>query len=112
MLARVDRERRPRQVKRTRNPTVTRKIKIAIGAALIAVPLLAGCADDEANALQGAPAKTDAAIEMCTEPRPEICTREYDPVCALLADGEWRTYATGCVACSDPKVTGYRPQPC
>lgn len=49
----------------------------------------------------------------CTEPRPEICTREYNPVCATLNTGsEEKTYATGCTACADPAVTKYRQGPC
>ena len=51
-------------------------------------------------------------ITACTEPRPQICTREYRPVCATLADGSTKTYATGCTACSDPKVSGYRNLAC
>ena len=53
-----------------------------------------------------------STITACTEPRPQICTREYRPVCATLADGSTKTYATGCTACSDPKVSGYRDLAC
>jgi len=49
---------------------------------------------------------------ICTEPRPQICTREYDPVCATLQDGNVKTYATGCTSCSDDAVKGYRPGEC
>jgi hypothetical protein len=48
----------------------------------------------------------------CTEPRPQMCTREYRPVCATLNDGTQKTYANGCTACSDPKVKGHFPGPC
>jgi hypothetical protein len=43
----------------------------------------------------------------CEAPRPEICTREYRPVCARLQDGSWKTYATGCTACADETVAGW-----
>jgi len=48
----------------------------------------------------------------CTDPRPELCTREYNPVCAKLIDASKKTYATGCTACSDQKVSGYYPGAC
>ncbi|MGR9099908.1 MAG: hypothetical protein ACU826_05005 [Gammaproteobacteria bacterium] len=62
-------------------------------------------------------------IVRCEEPRPQICTQEYLPVCALRDTGircvttpcdstEWKTYANGCGACSDPKVEGYIPGDC
>ena len=46
-------------------------------------------------------------IILCEQPRPQICTREYDPVCATLEGGEVKTYATGCTSCADTKVTSY-----
>ena len=55
---------------------------------------------------------TNEALMQCTDPRPQICTREYDPVCATLEDGSVKTYATGCTACSDQQVTSYRPASC
>jgi hypothetical protein len=55
--------------------------------------------------------------------RPEICTREYVPVCGLrdtgircvtppCPSGEWRTYGNACEACSDASVTGYTEGAC
>ena len=49
---------------------------------------------------------------LCEEPRPQICTREYNPVCATLKDGSKRTGSTGCTSCSDPKVVGYKKGAC
>jgi hypothetical protein len=51
-------------------------------------------------------------MELCTDPRPQICTNEYNPVCATLNDGTVKTYATGCTACSDPLVTGWNLGEC
>jgi hypothetical protein len=59
----------------------------------------------------------------CRMPRPEICTREYRPVCARVDTGKRcvttpcdssveETRPTGCTACADPKVLGYRPGAC
>ncbi len=53
-----------------------------------------------------------APPNLCTDPRPEICTQQYVGVCASLADGSTRTTATGCTACADPEVVGWRPGEC
>ena len=49
---------------------------------------------------------------LCEEPRPQICTREYNPVCATLKDGATKTGSTGCTSCSDPEVVGYKMGAC
>jgi hypothetical protein len=49
---------------------------------------------------------------LCEEPRPQICTREYDPVCAKLQDGSVKTYATGCTSCADASVESYKKGAC
>jgi len=57
--------------------------------------------------------KDSHIFTQCKEPRPEICTREYNPVCATLNTGsEEKTYATGCTACADPGAIKYRQGPC
>lgn len=59
----------------------------------------------------------------CQEPRPELCTQQYDPVCAQRDTGircvttpcdssEWRSYSNACTACADAAVYGYRPGGC
>lgn len=59
----------------------------------------------------------------CKDPRPEICTQDYRPVCAQRDTGircvttpcdstEWVTRSNGCSACSDTNVLGHRPGKC
>lgn len=65
------------------------------------------------NDRSAAAQKDSHVYTQCTEPRPEICTREYNPVCATLSTGsEEKTFATGCTACADPSVIKYRQGPC
>lgn len=45
----------------------------------------------------------------CTSPRPQVCTMQYDPVCATLKDGAQATYSSGCNACADVAVKAYLP---
>jgi hypothetical protein len=60
---------------------------------------------------------------VCSEPRPQICTHDYNPVCATRNTGlnsvttqqpttENKTYSNGCSACSDKNVISYRPGSC
>ena len=51
-------------------------------------------------------------VTACAEPRPEVCTMEYIPVCGHRYDGERKTYPNACSACSDPDVAGRDPGPC
>ncbi|MDX2446581.1 MAG: hypothetical protein QNK29_05200 [Desulfobacterales bacterium] len=48
----------------------------------------------------------------CIEPRPEICTQEYVPVCGYLEDGSQKTYSNACSACSDKKIIRYKVSSC
>lgn len=41
---------------------------------------------------------------VCEEPRPEMCTRDYRPVCGTLSSNKHKTYSNGCTACSDSNV--------
>lgn len=82
-------------------------INKVISLVLISVLISACAAYSEKDA---DPSVSDLII--CQEPRPQICTNEYNPVCARLKDGTTRTDATGCTACSDPEVVGYKMGAC
>lgn len=57
-------------------------------------------------------ARQASPTTQCTDPRPQICTMEYLPVCASLADGSQTTYASGCSACADAAVVSHVPGEC
>lgn len=62
--------------------------------------------------------KEEAAQTECVTPRPQFCTSEYLPVCAVRDTGvrcittpcdstEQREYGNACDACADPEVYSY-----
>jgi hypothetical protein len=69
----------------------------------------AGCAASPPAAKTGGGAE---GLLPCEEPRPEMCTMQYDPVCGALEGGDSKTYSNACVACSDRAVFGYSEGPC
>lgn len=95
---------------------------------MLAVLLSAGCNNNEAtgnDATEQAPPSAETPLiaappveapagtmTLCTEPRPEICTMDYNPVCGSLEDGSTKTYSNGCSACSDSAVTGWTQGTC
>lgn len=62
--------------------------------------------------LSAALAGEEPALTSCPEPRPEICTMDYTPVCARHTDGSFKTYSNGCTACTNPSVEGYVEDAC
>lgn len=48
----------------------------------------------------------------CTDPRPQICTMEYNPTCAERSDGTTADYSSPCNACADDNVVSYVPGAC
>jgi hypothetical protein len=76
---------------------------------VLASLLITACAAQNTNDIN-APGALD--LILCQEPRPQICTHEYRPVCATLKDGSRQTGATGCTSCSDNEVVGYRKGAC
>lgn len=55
---------------------------------------------------------TAGEIAKCRDPRPQLCTADYNPVCGVRGDGTEKTYSNACSACADPAVTGHRPGAC
>lgn len=63
------------------------------------------------------------AFTQCTDPRAEMCTKEYRPVCGVVDTGvrcittpcdstEQRNFGNACMACAEAKTTGYWPVAC
>ena len=61
---------------------------------------------------------TSSSYKACKSPRPEMCTHQFQPVCAKRDTGvrcfttpcpstEKATYGNACSACADKKVIGY-----
>lgn len=73
-------------------------------AATALVSVLAACSTS--------PPSADGSVHQCEDPRPQVCTLEYAPVCAFRGGGERREYSNGCSACADPEVSGYTDGAC
>ena len=82
-------------------------VKIMI---LLTVNFISSCSNTDTSRL-------DEPIH-CKSPRPELCSMDYNPVCATRDNGvrcvttpcastETATYSNGCSACSDKKVYSY-----
>ena len=82
--------------------------------AVILSVLLAGCGTSQspAPALPPEPAPVEDPVAQCSEPRPQVCTMEYNPVCARRMDDTSGTYSSPCNACADDSVTRYVPGVC
>lgn len=70
---------------------------------LLTILFVAGCSPTEEI--------SDNTITVCPDIRPEICTQQYQPVCAQTSDSE-KTFSNACVACSDASVVGYVADAC
>jgi len=49
----------------------------------------------------------DVDMTQCIKPKPQVCTREYRPVCGFENDGNHKTYSNACTACASPDVISY-----
>ena len=88
-------------------------LKLLRSILLVSLSLLSiSCATtvDEKNEFNNEPGALD--LILCEEPRPQVCTREYNPVCGTLQDGSTKTGSTGCTSCSDTDVVGYKMGVC
>lgn len=65
-----------------------------------------------ALALAGCAASPPSLVTRCAEPRPQVCTMEYDPVCGYRLAGDRALYSSPCNACADGAVAAYVPGQC
>jgi len=84
--------------------------------AVILMSVLAGCGASQPPAPppppEPAPVLEEDPLIQCPTPRPQVCTMEYNPVCAGLQGGGVSMYSSPCNACADDSVTGYTPGAC
>lgn len=76
-----------------------------IGFGLTALAMLGACAGE---APENSP---QLASTLCSEPRPEMCSAHYDPVCGLQVDVQ-NTYSNACTACANPAVQAWLAGQC
>ena len=74
--------------------------------------LFAACSPLDDTMLDASSERKVVTTIVCTDPRPEICTMEYRPVCASGPSGELTIFSSGCSACSDQKVLHYKIGEC
>jgi hypothetical protein len=48
----------------------------------------------------------------CPDERPQMCTFDFNPVCATKSSGETHTYSNACSACANVSVQGYSEGEC
>ena len=76
----------------------------------VAVLALAACGSNEVK--EEAEIAEKEGVEQCSEPRPQMCTMEYRPVCGITKDGADKTYGNGCGACGDAEVISFTEGEC
>ncbi len=62
----------------------------------LGMAMLAGCSS------ASRPVPDSAGL--CEEPRPQMCTREYLPVCGVQDNSLAKTYGNACTACAEQQV--------
>lgn len=73
---------------------------------LTTLVLLAACSANTPAPVQS------LTTNQCSEPRPQVCTLEYNPVCGELAGGTRTEYSSPCNACAHDAVIRYIPGKC
>lgn len=68
---------------------------------------LGGCATEP-----GTVVADEVGPTVCAEPRPQVCTMIYAPVCAEHRDGHRETHSSDCNACADVTVVAHVEGPC
>jgi hypothetical protein len=71
---------------------------------------LASCGGGEGS--NGATLEVYENATLCEDPRPEMCTMDFQPVCGIDQNGAKSTFSNGCGACSNADVVQYLPGDC
>jgi hypothetical protein len=85
---------------------------VAVSLLLAILALVSGCQSYVKDDQSGADSEPVVEMEMCVDPRSEICTMEFAPVCGVRDGGEKESFPNGCGACSNQEIVGYLPGEC
>ena len=58
------------------------------------------------------PMKAKPLTGQCKDPRPKVCTMQYEPVCGLNMDGNHQDYPSPCSACGNSAVVSWTKGNC
>jgi hypothetical protein len=93
-------------------PFSLRFSQLAASTAFLGGLAAAACASSPGSAPGADVGQREAGAESCAEPRPQVCTMIYAPVCAEHRDGRFETHASACNACADETVLAYAEGVC
>lgn len=87
---------------------------IVLVAGILLVACGGGSSSTDGAAEPGNPGANSAesVLSTCQNPRPQACTRDIRPVCAVLDNGQLSTYDNACTACATEAVAGHYPGTC
>ncbi len=80
----------------------------ALGAGL----MLSACQPSSSIHQPSASVNQTGQMVQCPSPRPQMCTRQYDPVCGVSSAGLRSTQGNACSACSNTAIVAYAPGEC
>lgn len=82
--------------------------QILFGMLLVSLAFIVGCSSGP----EARKAERYADHQLCPRERPQVCTMEYKPVCALMENGQRKEFSSACSACSQSDVVAHQADAC
>ena len=74
---------------------------------MLLVLVLSGC-----SSIESGHNLDTTVLGKCSEERPEMCTMQYEPVCARLLDNTRQSFSNSCSACAEKQTVAYQSGEC
>ncbi len=84
--------------------TIRKYIRVII---LLVIVMLSACTSVKSKNNSEIP-----GLVKCPEERPEMCTMQYEPVCAKLLDNTLQIFSNSCSACAEKQTVAYHVGDC
>ena len=100
---------------------------VIISAVLFVLTACGGATKTVPDKVEAPKLDTPVVVVKCTTPRPQMCTRQFDPVCGTALEAPAckpgmlcaavmlptkKTYSNSCTACSNPNVQSHTAGAC